>query len=247
MSSYYVDRETMKRRMPGFVEWDAEVMAVAPEGYALCYNVVMTKPELVHVTYPQEWVEYYNRWYFILRDPVLLWASFNNGRTRWSDVKIPFIHKRVMDVANSHHNLKFGGMFACLNNEPLRRKCFLSVARSDRELTDQEMARVEDLFHVGLQEMRNTEGLHYEDDFTMDPGLSNDEIAVLKLCSEGKTHREIATILNVAPDTVKKRTDRAREKLSAENTTHAVTKAISPGLLEIWPTRTEVSGQKRDE
>jgi len=54
---------------------------------------------------------------------------------------------------------------------------------------------------------------------------------VLQLVSGGKLNTEIAVILGIQEDTVKKHLVSAREKLGAVNRTHAVSKAIASGQI----------------
>lgn len=64
------------------------------------------------------------------------------------------------------------------------------------------------------------------------PHLSHREIEVLMLSSEGRSAKQIAYQLRISRETVNTLFDRARTKLDAATTTHAVAKAIRQGLLE---------------
>jgi two-component system NarL family response regulator len=63
-------------------------------------------------------------------------------------------------------------------------------------------------------------------------GLSERERAVLQLVAEGKTNREIATVLGISSDTVKTYLDRMRAKLSASDRAALVATAIKLGFLQ---------------
>ena len=74
---------------------------------------------------------------------------------------------------------------------------------------------------------------HTEQHLSYQPGyrLAPREGEALVLGAIGKTTKEAAKIMNVAPATVKAYQDRAREKLGAKNIAHAVSIAWEKGLL----------------
>ena len=113
-------------------------------------------------------------------------------------------------------------MFVTRNNEPQRRKCFLTAAHDEREFTDKEMETLSALFFEGLDNIRT------------DSGLTRSEIEVLQLLANGLTQDEIAVKLEISRLSVKKRTERARRAIDARNTIHAVTKAIAVGVVTVW-------------
>lgn len=57
------------------------------------------------------------------------------------------------------------------------------------------------------------------------------ELRALLCASHGLTRMMIADVLGVSPDTVKTQLQRARQRLAAKNTTHAVALAIRAGLI----------------
>jgi DNA-binding NarL/FixJ family response regulator len=65
--------------------------------------------------------------------------------------------------------------------------------------------------------------------------LSAREFSVLELLGEGLTDCEIAARLSIGDQTVKSHLRRIFAKLDARNRTHAVTRAIRLGLLDITP------------
>lgn len=63
--------------------------------------------------------------------------------------------------------------------------------------------------------------------------LSSRQREVLEWSSQGKTVRDIATIMEVEATTVEKHLRLAREALNASNTSHAVRKALTLNLLSV--------------
>jgi DNA-binding CsgD family transcriptional regulator len=61
--------------------------------------------------------------------------------------------------------------------------------------------------------------------------LTQRELSVLKIASDGKTAEEIASALGVRMETVRTHFKRARAKLRARNRTHAVAEAMRQLLI----------------
>lgn len=61
--------------------------------------------------------------------------------------------------------------------------------------------------------------------------LSPREIEIMKLVAEGRSYKKIAYTLEIALPTVKLHVSNARIKLGAFNTPHAVTLAVTSGIL----------------
>jgi DNA-binding CsgD family transcriptional regulator len=61
--------------------------------------------------------------------------------------------------------------------------------------------------------------------------LSPRQREVLILAARGMTWRQIALALEIAPSTIRGHLSRARERLDAHNTTHAVAKAVAAGVI----------------
>ena len=62
-------------------------------------------------------------------------------------------------------------------------------------------------------------------------GLTQRELSVLKIASDGRTAEEIARALGVGMETVRSHFKRARAKLGARNRTHAVAEAMRQLLI----------------
>jgi DNA-binding NarL/FixJ family response regulator len=61
--------------------------------------------------------------------------------------------------------------------------------------------------------------------------LSERELSILRLVSEGRSNAEAAAYLKIAPGTVTHHVKRAMRKLGAHDRTHAVATAMRQGLM----------------
>jgi DNA-binding CsgD family transcriptional regulator len=62
-------------------------------------------------------------------------------------------------------------------------------------------------------------------------GISDRELAVLKALADGRSNKEIASLLFISPHTVKTHVARLHEKLEARRRTEAIARARALGLL----------------
>ena len=65
--------------------------------------------------------------------------------------------------------------------------------------------------------------------------LTRREIEVLALTAVGNTRVEVSRILSVSEETIKAHLENACRKLHATNKTHAITIAMTLGLIEPYP------------
>lgn len=117
-----------------------ELSILAPSGYVLALNIRWVGPAYVHFEYPSEWREIYESKNYFALDPVFYWTLTNKGFKRWSELRLPdpagiFKQGRAYD-------LNYGAVFAKRNN---RHRSFLTVARADREFTDDEMQKLNEI------------------------------------------------------------------------------------------------------
>lgn len=206
--------------IPGFNEVEDDLKEIADSGYNLVLRSHSWTTGIAHCTYPQGFQDEYDRNHLVVMDPMMLWAMTNTGTTRWSEIDTAA--KVVSDHVISralHFGLAFGGIAVRRSRALNNRKCILSVARADRELTDAEIVRIgEILEHVIASHER---GL----------GLSVVELKTIEALAAGLSQDEIATKFESSRDTVKKRIERIRKKLGAKNATHVVSIALSHRLI----------------
>lgn len=63
--------------------------------------------------------------------------------------------------------------------------------------------------------------------------LSPRELSSLALLAEGKSRAQVAEVLEISEHTLRVYIESARKKLGAQNTTHAVAKAVATGLVSL--------------
>jgi LuxR family transcriptional regulator, quorum-sensing system regulator SdiA len=99
------------------------------------------------------------------------------------------------------------------------KKSVLTLAREDREFTDEEIALLSSIFDRLVAEVK------------LSTSLTQPEIDVLRGLRDGLGHKETADSLNIAVSTVKVPLDRARAKLGAKSSAQTLALAIQQNLL----------------
>ena len=189
---------------------------LGPSGFIFASNITFRGPEYFHSEYPKPWqVEYESKSYAYF-DPILLWLVMNTGDRRWSEVRLPDL-RGVMKAAK-RFDLTFG---ACMARNRRGKKSILTLARPDREFTNEEMAFLAASFDQLLAEMEKESG----------NGLTAVEAETLRCLRDGMGYAEAAELLGVSVPTVKARVEKARGKLGARNATHAVALALQRKLI----------------
>lgn len=185
-------------------------------GFICAFNVTFRGPEFYHSEYPKAWEVEYERRNYASFDPVVLWSLMNVGDRRWSEITLA--DQRGVMAAARAHGMVYGAVFARAERG---KKSVLTVARSDREFTDEEMGFLSITFGHVMSQLAQTET----------PGLTLAEIDTLRCVRDGLSYAEAAELLHIATPTVKARVDKARGKLGARNATQAVALALQRGLI----------------
>jgi len=212
--------------MPDIESLESRLQAIVPGGHMLALNIRHLTPEFLQSSYPSEWVTIYTQRRYVLFDPVVVWARFSIGTTRWSEIPAGFSRGaglHILDHARQF-GLNYGGVVSSRGPAGNHSLCVLSGAREDRELRASELKSMAAI----LDEIVDAVGEH--------AGLTEVELEALRDLAEGLTHNEIADQRGVSPATIKKRLERAREVLGARNAVHAVAIATRRGLIFTDPT-----------
>jgi LuxR family transcriptional regulator len=189
---------------------------LGPSGFILAFNISFRGPEYFHSEYPEPWQEEYERGSYAYFDPIVLWSLTNIGDRRWSEVTLPDL-RGVMQAARAHA-LNFGAVFARARRG---KKSILTLARSDRECSDEEMAFLSATFESLVSEIELDDG----------GGLTPAEVETLRCVRDGLSYAEAAELLKISVPAVKARVEKARGKLGARNATQAVALAIQRKLI----------------
>lgn len=193
----------------GVVEAEAATIGeIAPAGYFLALRIRGTSPLLALKTYPQAWVDRYMENGYLLRDPITTWAMTIGGAIRWSSPLLidPF---RVLRQA-AEFGLTYGASVA---HGPINALSICSFGRSDRELTDAEIAQVRRIV-VTLHEAT-----------ALPKSLDQDQKEILSAMSEGVTAEGLAARLGVSADNVRGRFVELYEILLAKTPDEALRRA----------------------
>lgn len=216
----------LHRMVPGFGDFDAIFKRIGPAGYTVAINISNTTPELYHTTYPEDWIKEYTENKYAFLDPVMQFAAFSSGVKRWDEIlslKLPVLSAKVYERAQ-HYNLTFGAAVVKKSESSRRRKHVLSVARSDRQVLDEELVEMSAQFEALLSQ------LHPE------AHLTDRQITILQLFSRGMTQGEVAKTIQASQETVKKDIEKVRHLWGARNTTEAVAMAVSRRLINLADT-----------
>ncbi|MEL6608617.1 MAG: autoinducer binding domain-containing protein, partial [Pseudomonadota bacterium] len=192
----------------------SEIGELSPGGYFLGLHIRFTSPLMTLQTYPAGWIERYTERGYALRDPIVAWGFSQNATTRWSEIEIPDPFGILEEAAS--FGLKYG---AVVPVGELRSRTIGSVARSDREFSDAEIA----LISHHIRELHR---------LTEPPErLTEAQLMALSLIAEGERHTAAAAKLNISESALKARLTAARTKLLARTTAEAIQRAKDYGLL----------------
>lgn len=197
-----------------FDEELAKLDAYAEAGYFLALHIRFTSPLMFFQTYNEAWIKQYTENGYVLRDPMTAWSFASTGATRWSNPRIPDPF-RIFEEAKTF-GLKFG---ATVSVGPVLSRSVCSVARSDREFTDDEIAEMSALI----------ERLH--DMVEPTTRLTKAQHEALSCIADGHRHAAAAAMLGISESALKVRLSAARDRLMARTTAEAIQRAKDYNLL----------------
>lgn len=187
---------------------------MGPKGFILVFNMGLRGPQYFHSEYPKAWQREYESRNYTWADPVLFWSVMASGARRWSEVPNPD-PLGVMKAAR-RFGLNYG---VILSRWVGTKKSVLTLAREDREFTDEEIEFLSLTFARLVDEVK------------LDSSLSRDEVETLRCVRDGMSQKEIAAAMNAAVPTVKVRLKRSCAKLGAKTSAQAVALAIERNIL----------------
>ncbi|MCW3782898.1 autoinducer binding domain-containing protein [Defluviimonas salinarum] len=188
---------------------------LAPAGYGAGFHISYASPLLTRWSYPKRWVDLYTERVYALRDPTTLWGVATQGATRWSEIRLPDPFGIMREAAS--YGLNFGATISC---GPVRSRSIVSVARSDRELTCEEIRNAE----VIVQE------LHLE--CVPPEALTPPQKDVLHLLALGISPQEGASRLRISERSFNSRLSGVKSALLARTAPEAVQRAADYGLID---------------
>ncbi len=112
----------------------------SPAGFAAALHIRFTRPVYLFQTYARRWNDHYSATGAHIHDPVVRWGLQNTGRVLWSDLA-PYDEIGFLEQAKDF-GLMNGIAFGILINES---RSIVACARADRDFTDDEADRLEEL------------------------------------------------------------------------------------------------------
>jgi len=111
----------------------ADLMALAPMGFALALHVRFTTPTFLFQTYDRKWRDHYTQHGYVMSDPAVHWGFENRGTRTWAELE----HMDTAGVfkAAAEHGLRYG--IVCALGEDTS-PSFCAFARQDRDFTQAE-------------------------------------------------------------------------------------------------------------
>ncbi|WP_424942053.1 autoinducer binding domain-containing protein [Aliiroseovarius crassostreae] len=191
-----------------------ELGPLAQAGYFIGLHIRFASPLMTFQTYPQAWSDHYTQNAYALRDPLIATGISHTGAIRWSEITLPDPFG-IMEEAK-----QFGLVFGvCVSCGPMTSRTVGSVARSDREFTDEEMAMISGII------LR----LHHE---SQPPdSLTQAEIEALQILAAGERYANGAALLGISESALKARLTSARKKLFARTSAEAIQRAKDYRLI----------------
>ncbi|SMX30974.1 helix-turn-helix transcriptional regulator [Actibacterium lipolyticum] len=187
---------------------------ISPEGYYIGVHIRVAAPLMTFNTYPQPWIDHYTQQAFALRDPTTAWGFSCIGATRWSAMDIPDPFGILTQAAD--FGLKYG---VTISAGEITSRTIGSVARSESEFTDDEIARIEAIVNR----------LHVITEPPED--LTKAQTQALQLIAAGDRHAAAAAKLGISESALKARLTSARRRLMARTTAEAIQRAKDYRLL----------------
>lgn len=188
--------------------------AFAQAGYFLALHIRFTSPVMMFQTYNPAWIDHYTENGYVLRDPMTAWCFSTNGTTRWSNRRIPDpfgIFKKAKAFG-----LTYG---ATISHGPIKSRTVCSIARSDREFEDDEIAGIAEIV-ANLHDMSDPR-----------QRLTKAQTQALKCIADGLRYAAAAEVLGISESALKLRLASARDRLMARTTAEAIQRAKDNNLL----------------
>lgn len=205
----------MKELIDNFDAKIAPLTSVGTHGVTLAGDIKMKGPSYVYSTYPEEWQNKYSSMAFMITDPTIIWAARNIGCIRWSELKTYGLKKVFREARD--FNINYGAVFATKSNKV---KCFMTMARDDRDLTDSEMDVCMTVFTSLTEEA-----------FAV-PVLSNDDVELIALLAEGLSLNELGDRLGLGVTGVRYRKKKLFSLLGVKNEAQAVRVAMRRNIID---------------
>ncbi|MEQ3746090.1 MAG: LuxR family transcriptional regulator [Henriciella sp.] len=178
-------------------------------------------------TWPAELQKRRQDQYAILHDPIARTALRSKRPFRWIDAIKDANSKGKQIVGMTRdYGIRDGYMFPFHALDSVSGG--VSLGGDDLHVGPEDLAEIELVVHNAYSRLEQLLGPF---PYQLIADLSPRECEVVQFAAAGKTNLEIAEILGIQMDTVKKTLKRACEKLGATNRAHAVANAIAKNVI----------------
>jgi len=184
----------------------------------------------VRSTYPSNWISHYLMNNFVVIDPILKKAIATDEAFCWSSIEITPANQRIFE-----DSAKFGlgnNGYSVPYTDSQGHRSVLSI---NSHLDSDKWAAFLDEYSAEIVNFTNDVHVKAISEAYADSGniphLSPREIECLRWTSEGKTHTEIAIILDLSDHTIRSYLKIARIKLDSVSLAQAVAKASKFGFI----------------
>lgn len=188
---------------------------IGSTGFVIGFGLRYGQPDYFENRYPKSWTDIYEEENYFFGDPVAAWTIARTGVTRWSEIKFPD-PRGIMSRAKDF-GIKYG---ATTVTKIGKKRSFMSLARSDRELNDHELSYVHDRIQLWAKMFAQAQ-----------VSLTDEELTALSLLSEGMAQEDAATKLGISRSTFKSRVVSAQKKLGATKANQAIARAVRQNLI----------------
>jgi DNA-binding CsgD family transcriptional regulator len=218
-------------KVPTFLEEVARVYRLRTAAYL---GVGIDGPTggepVVAVTYSSEWISRYRRRNYQRIDPVIQVGMRRLLPIDWSEFDLSNRKVKTLFGEASEFGLGKHGLSVPVQSRVGAHALFSVTS----DATEHEWSRLRQIYmrdlHV-LAAYLHARILQLEGKELSDDVLSKRERECLQWIAEGKTMWECSVILGLSANTVRAYVESARHKLDASSAAHAVTKALTGGLI----------------
>lgn len=190
---------------------------IGTTGFVIGFGLRYGNPDYFENRYPKAWTDIYEAKRYFYGDPVAAWTMSQTGVRRWSEMKL--LKADLRGIMN--HAKKFGLNYGATAVAKAGTKlCFVSLARPDRELSDNELSYIHDRIQLWAKLFSNVKVT-----------LTDEELQTLSLLADGYLQEDAADFLNISRSTFKNRQRNAQQKLGAKTSNQAIARAVRQNLI----------------
>jgi LuxR family transcriptional regulator, quorum-sensing system regulator RaiR len=185
-----------------------------------------------YATYSMEWKARYAQEQYMRIDPVLIGGSSRFQPFNWGDLDWTPKAARKFRVEAAVHGVGSQGYSVPVHG-PKGQFALFSVNHSCEDAEWAAFTRKHQNSFILLSHFFNQKALEVVANVDEQPtkALSPRELDAMTLLARGLSRAEVAKDLDISEHTLRVYIESARNKLNAQNTTHAVARALSRGLI----------------